>query len=182
MPFNFRRLDIEDIILVTPDVFGDTRGFFSEKYKYSCFANAGIKDLFVQDNHSRSAMGILRGLHYQKKPAAQGKLVWCLKGRIFDVAVDIRKKSPSFGKWVGIDLSDENNYMLYIPAGFAHGFVALSDFAEVIYKCTSEYSKEHERGIVWNDPDLSIKWPVVSPVLSERDLQLPLLRHADIDF
>ncbi len=182
MPFDFRRLEIPDIILVVPKVFKDGRGFFAERYKHSDFARAGIREHFLQDNHSMSKKGVLRGLHYQKSPSAQGKLVWCIKGRIFDVAVDIRRGLPTFSKWVGIELTDENNYMVYIPPGFAHGFVVLSDSAEVIYKCTNEYSREEERGIIWNDPEINIKWPVTSPILSERDAHLPPLKAAEIDF
>ncbi len=182
MPFDFRRLEIPDIILVVPEVFKDGRGFFAERYKHSDFARAGIREHFLQDNHSVSKKGVLRGLHYQRSPSAQGKLVWCIKGRIFDVAVDIRRKSPTFRRWVGIELTEENNYMVYIPPGFAHGFVVLSDSAEVIYKCTNEYSREDERGIIWNDPEINIEWPVKSPILSERDAHLPALRDAEIEF
>lgn len=182
MPFVFKNLLIPEIILVEPKVFADERGFFIEIYKRSDFANHGIKEYFVQDNHSRSSKDVLRGLHYQKDPKAQGKLVRCTSGRIFDVAVDIRKGSPTYGRWVGVELSSENNYMLYIPQGFAHGFVVLSDFAEMLYKCTEEYSAENERGIIWNDPDIKIKWPLKNPILSERDQKNPLLKNADNNF
>jgi len=153
-----------------------------ETYKHSDFASFGIKDHLVQENHSRSVRGVLRGLHYQKNPKAQGKLVRCLNGRIYDVAVDIRKGSPNFGKWVGVELSDETNLMLYLPPAFAHGFVVLSGVAEVIYNCTEEYSPEEERGIIWNDPQLKISWPVDKPILSEKDSRLPLLEDADLNF
>ncbi|MBI4689729.1 MAG: dTDP-4-dehydrorhamnose 3,5-epimerase [Nitrospirae bacterium] len=182
MPFEFKRLSLPEIILITPRVFRDERGFFVEIYKYSDFAEAGIREFFVQDNHSKSAKYVLRGLHYQKNPAAQGKLMRCLKGKIFDVAVDIRKGSPRYAQWVGAELSEENNHMLYVPPGFAHGFIALSDIVEVLYKCTSEYSPENESGIIWNDPDINITWPAKEPVLIEKDNQLPLLRNADNNF
>ncbi len=182
MPFVFRRLVIPDVILIEPKLFGDQRGFFLEFYKHTEFVRAGIPEHFVQDNHSKSAKGVLRGLHYQKNPHAQGKLVRCLNGKIFDVAVDIRKGSPRYGKWVSAELTGENSHMLYVPPGFAHGFVVLSDSAEVIYKCTEEYSPADDRGIVWNDPDIGITWPMSAPVLSEKDEIHPRLREADNNF
>ena len=182
MPFDFKRLSIPEVILIIPRIFSDERGCFMETYKYSDFANLGIKERFVQDNYSKSAKNVLRGLHYQKNPDAQGKLVRCLKGEIFDVAVDIRKGSPTYGQWVGVELSEENNLMLYIPPAFAHGFVVLSDSAETVYKCTAEYSPENERGIIWNDPDIKIQWPVKEPILSDRDKKYPALKHADNNF
>jgi len=182
MPFTFKKLSVPGIILVEPKLFGDARGFFMETYKYSDFAEAGIKENFVQDNYSRSGRGVLRGLHYQKNPHAQGKLVQCLRGRIFDVAVDIRKDSPTFGRWVHAELSEENNLMLYVPPAFAHGFAVLSESADVTYKCTKEYSPESDRGIIWNDPDIRIAWPVGDPVISEKDRRHPLLKEADINF
>ena len=182
MQFKFRRLEIPEVILIEPVVFEDERGFFMETYKYSDFSNFGIKERFVQDNHSKSKKGVLRGLHYQKNPKAQGKLVRCIRGKIFDVAVDIRKGSPTFGKWVGVILSEENKRMLYIPKGFAHGFCVLSDEAEVVYKCTEEYSPENDRGIIWNDKDIGIKWPIKDPILSEKDKKHPTLKNADINF
>jgi dTDP-4-dehydrorhamnose 3,5-epimerase len=182
MPFTFKKLDIPEIILIEPKVFSDPRGFFMETYKHSDFMNSGIQEHFVQDNFSRSQKNILRGLHFQKNPNAQGKLVQCLKGIIFDVTVDIRKGSPSFGRWVSIELSEENKRMLYIPPSFAHGFVVLSETADVIYKCTKEYSPEDDRGIIWNDPDINISWPVKDPVLSEKDAKHPFLKDADINF
>ena len=177
MPFKFSRLEIPDVILVELLPFRDTRGVFMELYKYSDFAQAGIKEYFLQDNYSRSAKNVLRGLHYQKHPRAQGKLVRCLKGSIFDVTVDMRNGSPTYSRWVGVELSENNNLMLYIPPAFAHGFVVLSDFAEALYKCTEEYYSEYERGIIWNDPAISIKWPVHNPILSEKDKGLPMLRN-----
>ncbi len=182
MPFEFKRLVIHDVILVIPQVFGDDRGFFLEFYKHSEFTAGGIPGHFVQDNHSRSVKGVLRGLHYQKDPAAQGKLVRCLNGRIFDVAVDIRKGSSFFGKWVSAELTGGNNHMLYVPPGFAHGFQVLSDTAEVLYKCTAEYAPAEDRGIIWNDPSIGIQWPFADPVLSGKDKALPLLKDADNNF
>ena len=182
MPFKFSRLEIPNVILVEPLPFRDSRGVFMELYKYSDFAEAGIKEYFLQDNYSRSVKNVLRGLHYQKHPGAQGKLIRCLKGSIFDVTVDIRNGSPTYGRWVGVELSENNNLMLYIPPTFAHGFVVMSDFAEVMYKCTEEYDPEYERGIIWNDPDINIKWPVHNPVLSEKDRGLPMLKDADNNF
>ncbi|ABK14743.1 dTDP-4-dehydrorhamnose 3,5-epimerase [Methanothrix thermoacetophila] len=178
MPFSFKRLDIYDVILIEPRVFRDERGFFMESYKHSEFAAFGIKERFVQDNHSRSRRGVLRGLHYQNPPRAQGKLVRAVSGEIFDVAVDIRRGSPTYGRWVGVNLSEENMRMLYIPPGFAHGFMTLSDVADVMYKTTDEYSPEHEAGIIWNDPGIGIEWPASRPVLSPRDAKWPGLRDA----
>lgn len=182
MPFQFKRLKIPDVILIEPKVFSDERGFFMETYKYSDFAAFGIKEQFVQDNHSRSKKGVLRGLHYQRPPKAQGKLVRVVVGEIFDVAVDIRKGSPWYGKWVGVTLSAENKLMLYIPPGFAHGFCVLSEEAEVVYKVTEEYSPEHDAGILWNDPGIGIQWPVKDPIVSPKDARLPLLREVGDDF
>lgn len=182
MPFEFIPLEIPGPLVVESRVFGDARGSFTEVYKYSEFAHAGIAEHFVQDNYSRSSRGVLRGLHYQKDPFAQGKLVRCLKGRVFDVVVDIREGSPYFGKWVGIELSEDNGLMFFVPRGFAHGFVVLSDMADFLYKCTAEYSPENDRGLLWNDPSIGIDWPVTEPVLSNKDRALPLLRNADINF
>jgi dTDP-4-dehydrorhamnose 3,5-epimerase len=182
MPFHFKRLSIPDIILIEPVLFADERGFFMETYKYSDFNKSGIKEYFIQENYSKSAKNVLRGLHYQKNPMAQGKLVRCLKGEIFDVVVDIRKGSPTYSRWISVILSGENNLMLYIPPAFAHGFIVLSDSAEVVYKCTEEYSPEHEKGIIWNDPDINIKWPVENPILSEKDKEHPALKYADNNF
>ncbi|HPU44322.1 MAG TPA: dTDP-4-dehydrorhamnose 3,5-epimerase, partial [Dictyoglomaceae bacterium] len=165
MPFNFIKLEIPEVILIEPTVFSDERGFFIETYKLSEFKKNGIDYDFVQDNHSKSKKGVLRGLHYQLKPMEQGKLVRCIKGRIWDVAVDIRKGSPTYRKWVAVELSEDNKKMLWIPQGFLHGFVALEDNTEIIYKVTKEYSKEHDRGIFWNDPEINIKWPIDNPIL-----------------
>jgi dTDP-4-dehydrorhamnose 3,5-epimerase len=182
MPFSFRNLQIPEVILVEPKVFKDERGFFMETYKMPDFVASGIKGNFVQDNHSRSTKGVLRGLHYQTPPFAQGKLVRAVRGEIFDVAVDIRKGSPTYGKWVGAILSEENKNVLYIPEGFAHGFCVLSEIAEVIYKSTNVYSPEAETGIIWNDRDLNIDWPINEPILSAKDKKWPTLKDADIKF
>jgi dTDP-4-dehydrorhamnose 3,5-epimerase len=182
MPFIFQRLDIPEIILIEPRRFEDTRGFFMETYKYSDFLRNGIQEHFVQDNYSRSVRDVLRGLHYQRNPHAQGKLIQCIRGKIFDVAVDIRKGSPTFMQWISTELSEENNRMFYVPPGFAHGFIVVSGIADVIYKCTKEYSPEDDRGIIWNDPDIQIRWPIQEPVLSEKDSRHPLLRDADNNF
>jgi dTDP-4-dehydrorhamnose 3,5-epimerase len=182
MPFEFMTLDLPGPVLVRSRVFGDDRGFFLELYKHSDFVKGGIREHFVQDNYSRSARGVLRGLHYQKLPAAQGKLVICVKGSIFDVAVDIRKGSPQYGRWAGVELTEQNKLMLYVPPGFAHGFQVLSETAEVMYKCTDEYSPPEDRGIIWNDPDVNIAWPLKDPVLSGKDKVHPLLREADNNF
>jgi dTDP-4-dehydrorhamnose 3,5-epimerase len=182
VPFTFRRLDIPAVILVEPRVFPDDRGFFQETYKRSDFVRAGITEAFVQDNHSHSTAAVLRGLHYQKDPAAQGKLVSVISGEIFDVAVDLRRGSPTFGKWVGATLSAANHHMLYVPPGFGHGFCVISPEADVVYKVTAEYSPEHDRGVRWNDPDIGVRWPVGSPALSAKDQQHPSLQEADINF
>jgi len=182
MPFDFKSLEIPEVVLVEPKVFEDERGFFMETYKMLDFVAAGIERNFVQDNHSRSTKGVLRGLHYQNPPFAQGKLVRVVRGEIFDVAVDIRKASPTYGKWVSAILSEENRNMLYAPEGFAHGFYILSEIAEVLYKATNVYAASSEAGIIWNDENLNIKWPVKKPVLSEKDEKLPTLKDADIRF
>ena len=177
MPFEFIRQEIEDVILVKPKVFGDNRGFFLESYKKSEFFENGIDVEFNQDNHSKSSARVLRGLHYQAAPYAQAKLVRCSKGRIYDVAVDIRPNSPTFGKYVKVELSEENKQMLYIPAGFAHGFVVLSDEAELLYKASGEYNQNADRGILWCDKDININWGIdFEPVLSEKDKNQPLLK------
>ncbi len=186
MPFEFIETEIPEVILIKPKVFADDRGFFMETYKRSDFEKYGIDTDFVQDNHSKSVKGVLRGLHFQKEPFAQGKLVRCTKGKIFDVAVDIRKGSPTFGKWVGFELSEENKHIIWIPKGFAHGFLTLSDEAEVLYKVSGgEYSPEHDAGILWNDPDIGINWPlegIEEVILSEKDKKQPLLKEIDTTF
>jgi dTDP-4-dehydrorhamnose 3,5-epimerase len=182
MPFSFKSLEIPEVILVEPKVFRDERGFFLETYKMPDFVASGIKGNFIQENHSRSTKAVLRGLHYQNPPFAQGKLVRVVRGEIFDVIVDIRKGCPTYGKWVGVILSEENKNMLYIPEGFAHGFCVLSEVAEVTYKATNVYSPESEAGIIWNDEELNIKWPIEKPILSERDARWPVLRKANNRF
>lgn len=182
MPFHFKQLDIPDVILIEPVIFEDNRGFFMESYKKSLFTDHRIPQNLLQDNISFSKKNVIRGLHYQIPPHEQGKLVMALKGEIFDVAVDIRKKSPTYGKYVYKRLSDLNRYMLYIPPGFAHGFCVLSDEAKVMYKCTTEYAPKHDRGIVWNDPDIKIDWPTDNPILSKKDNELPVLNKADNPF
>lgn len=181
MPFEFERFPIEGPVLVTPRVFPDDRGFFLETYKKSDFVNNGIDAEFIQDNHSKSVKGVLRGLHYQIHPSAQGKLVRCIQGEILDITVDIRKSSPTFGKWVAERLSAENRKMLYIPIGFAHGFLVLSDTAEIIYKVHGgEYAPQCDRGIAWNDPELAIDWGVKDVIVSEKDMKQPLLKDAEV--
>lgn len=163
---NFKQLTIPDVLLIEPQVFEDDRGFFFESFNQKEFENTlGQKVTFVQDNHSKSERGTLRGLHYQLTPKAQGKLVRVIQGEVFDVAVDIRKTSPTFGQWLGEILSAENKKQLWIPEGFAHGFLTLSDTAEFVYKTTNYYAPELERCIVWNDPNLDINWPLDSVLL-----------------
>lgn len=176
MPFNIEKTEIPGLVIITPKVFEDERGFLMETYKESDFADSGINVKFVQDNQSFSEKGVLRGLHFQAPPFEQAKLIQVPRGEIFDVAVDIRKISPTFKKWVGAILSEENKKMLFIPEGFVHGFCVLSDSAAVIYKCGNYYSKKHERGIIWNDPDLGIKWPIENPILSAKDAEWPMLK------
>jgi len=180
--FTFTRLAIPEVILVTAPSFPDERGFFMEGFKESIFGANGITTKFVQDNFSHSIKGVLRGLHYQKNPKAQAKLVLVTNGEIFDVAVDIRKNSPTYGKWVGEVLSDKNHRLLYVPEGFAHGFCVLSDTADILYKVNSEYSPEHERGILWNDSEIGIKWPIGNPTIIAKDLRLSTLKNADNNF
>ena len=182
MPFTFKRLSIPDVILVEPSSFSDDRGFFFESFKESDFFSNGIDKNFVQDNFSHSVNGVIRGLHFQKAPKAQAKLVTVLKGKIFDVAVDIRKNSPTYGKWVSEILSDDTHNLLYVPEGFAHGFCVISDEADVLYKVSNEYSQEHERSIIWNDPKLNIEWPIKKPIISNKDNKLSLLENLDNDF
>jgi dTDP-4-dehydrorhamnose 3,5-epimerase len=165
------------VLVVQPKAFGDARGFFFESFHADRYAAVGIPGPFVQDNVSRSARGILRGLHLQD-PKAQGKLVYVTRGSVFDVAVDVRKGSSHFGKWFGMELSDENHTQLWIPPGFAHGFCVTSEIADFAYKCTEFYAPEHERSIRWNDPDLAIDWPIREPNLSPKDAAAPLLRDA----
>lgn len=181
MPFEFEKQKIEDVILVKPTVFGDNRGFFIETYKKSDFVKNGINIDFIQDNHSKSSHRVLRGLHYQAKPYGQAKLVRCVKGKIYDVAVDLRKNSKTFGQYVKVELSEENKQMLFIPEGFAHGFVVLSGEAEILYKVNKEYAPNSDRGVLWSDNDLNIDWGIdFEPILSEKDKIQP--KFKDLDF
>ncbi len=182
MSFNITKLEIPDVILIEGKAFGDERGFFMEMYKRSDFTKYGITQTFVQDNHSHSVRGVLRGLHYQKQPAAQAKLISVIRGEVLDVAVDIRKGSPTYGRWVSEILSLKKHRMLYIPEGFAHGFLVLSEVADVVYKVTSEFSPQDERGIIWNDPSIGIDWPIKEPLLVGKDTQFPTLKEADNNF
>lgn len=173
MPFNFIETPIKDLIIIEPRVFTDDRGFFMETYKKSDFIKAGIKEDFIQDNHSYSSKGVLRGIHFQTGSSAQGKLVRVIKGLVWDVAVDLRPESETFGKWYAIELSDENNRMFYIPPGFGHGFVTLKDNTHFIYKCTAEFDQTADSGIIWNDNDLNIDWPLKEGLsFSDKDLVL----------
>jgi len=176
MPFRFTPLEIADVILVEPRIFADDRGYFMETYKRTDFHAAGITESFVQDNHSLSSRGVIRGLHFQRAPKAQGKLVRVGAGRVLDIAVDIRPMSPTYLKWVGVELSSDVRNMLYIPAGFAHGFAALSDSASLSYKCTAEYDASLDAGIRWDDPDIALPWPFDDPIVSEKDKSLPSAR------
>ena len=180
MPFTFKSLKIADVILVEPKVFPDDRGYFMETFKATDFKKANLPTYFVQDNFSFSKKDVIRGLHYQKEPKAQGKLVTVFKGAVWDVAVDIRRQSPTFLQWVAAELNDKNHAMLYIPPGFAHGFVSLTEDVLLLYKCTNEYDPQSDAGICWNDPDIAIPWPVQKPILSEKDRQLPLIHQAEV--
>jgi len=177
MNFTFTPCRIPEVLLVEHERVGDNRGFFAETFREAPFREHGLGP-FVQENLSRSASGVLRGLHFQKAPAAIAKLVRCTRGRIFDVAVDLRRSSPTFREVVAVELCESDNHMLFVPVGFAHGFSVLSDVAEISYKTTGYYSAEHDCGIRWNDPELNVPWPVSEPSLSSRDRQLPLLREA----
>lgn len=182
--FVFNKCDIEGLYTIEPKVFGDARGYFMETYNYEDFKEAGLDMVFVQDNQSMSKKGVLRGLHFQKKHP-QGKLVRVLSGTVYDVAVDLRKSSPSYGKYYGVILSAENKKMFYVPEGFAHGFLVLSDSAEFSYKCTDFYHPEDEGGIIWNDPDIGIKWPIsndMSVILSEKDKKRPSLSESNFAY
>lgn len=182
MPFRFTPTAIPDVVVIEPRVFPDERGFFMETYKQSEFTAQGIAKTFVQCNQSKSVGGTLRGLHYQKNPKAQGKLVRVLLGEIYDVVVDLRRGGPSYGKWIGVALSTENKKMLYVPEGFAHGFCVTSGEAEVLYSTTAEYAPECESGVRWNDPELGIAWPIAEPQLAPRDRTWPSLKLADNNF
>ncbi len=173
--------ELPGVLIVEPQVFADRRGFFLESYNQQRYAEHGIDVAFVQDNHSRSARGTLRGLHYQAPPG-QAKLVRVVAGEVFDVAVDIRRGSPTYGHWVGVTLSAENHRQLYVPTGFAHGFCVVSESADFLYKVTSYYAPAEERGIAWDDPALGIEWPVQDPILSDRDRHHPPLAEAPREY
>ena len=182
--FIFHKCDIEGLYVIEPKVFGDSRGYFMETYHYEDFKAAGLSMAFVQDNQSLSGKGVLRGLHFQKTHP-QGKLVRVFAGSVYDVAVDLRKDSPTYGKYHGVILTEENNKMFYVPEGFAHGFMVLSDTAVFSYKCTDFYHPEDEGGILWNDPDIGIAWPIdeaVRPILSDKDTKHPTLKQSGIAF
>ena len=177
MPFDFEKQNIEGAILIKPKVFGDNRGFFMETYKKTEFEDNGIIGEFNQDNHSKSSKGVLRGLHYQAGRHSQAKLVRCIRGRIYDVAVDLRVGSKSFGKYVKVELSEENKQILYIPKGFAHGFVSLTDDVEIMYKTQGEYYPDADRGVLWCDEEIGIDWNIdFEPTLSEKDKKQPKLK------
>ncbi len=173
MPFNFVETPIKDLLIIDPRVFQDGRGHFLETYKKSDFVKAGIDGEFSQDNHSFSSKGVIRGLHFQTGKSAQGKLVRVIKGAVWDVAVDLRPKSNTFGEWYGIELTEENHKMFYVPPGFAHGFVTLQDNTHFLYKCTNEYDPNNDSGIIWNDKDINIEWPLTEGLsFSDKDLVL----------
>lgn len=177
MPFTFTECSLPGVVVIEPTVFPDERGFFMETYKQSDFARAGIDVELLQENHSRSVRGTLRGLHFQRPPRAQAKLVRATLGEVFDVVVDVVPRSPTFGKWVSVTLSAENKHSLFVPAGYAHGFCVVSPEAEVVYKTSQEYAPDLESGVRWDDPALAIPWPVSFPRLSRRDSQWPSLEH-----
>jgi len=177
------KTEIEGLVVIDPDCYGDHRGWFMETYNEAKMKENGIDVVFVQDNHSKSLVkGTLRGLHFQNNPMGQTKLVRCTKGVMLDVAVDLRKDSPTYKKWFSIELTEENKKQLFIPQGFAHGFLALSDDVEVQYKVDNLYSKEHDRGIRYNDPEIGIDWGDIDPVLSEKDMTSPMLKDSDVNF
>jgi dTDP-4-dehydrorhamnose 3,5-epimerase len=176
---NVSETSLSGVLVLEPKVLEDERGFFMETYHAERFHDLGIDARFVQDNHSRSLRGVLRGLHYQE-PNTQAKLIRCTRGALYDVAVDIRVGSPQFGKWTAAELSEENKRMLWVPAGFAHGFCAVTDVADLVYKCSAFYDAQNDRSILWNDPDLGIAWPVAKPVLSKKDASAPRLKDAKV--
>jgi dTDP-4-dehydrorhamnose 3,5-epimerase len=178
--FDFEPLPLAGLLRIQPRIFEDARGSFLERYRRSAFEAAGIREAFVQDNHSVSSRGVLRGIHYQVPPRAQGKLVWVVRGAVWDVCVDLRRASPTFARWYGADLSAANGTMLYVPAGFGHGFVTLSESAEFLYKCTDEYDARAERGVRWDDPELAITWPLGDVTVSPKDASLPTLAQAEV--
>lgn len=178
MPFNLKKTPIKDLLIIEPRVFADGRGFFMETYKKSDFVDSGIIEDFKQDNHSFSSRGVLRGLHFQTGDSAQGKLVRVVKGAVWDVAVDLRTDSETFGEWFGLELTEDNNTMFYVPPGFAHGFVTLKDNTHFLYKCTEEYDPSADSGIIWNDIDLNIDWPLKEGLsFSDKDLVLKTFKE-----
>ncbi len=180
MKFNITKTELAGVLVVEPVVYGDNRGFFLETFNQKRYAEAGLDRQFVQDNHSRSSRGVLRGLHYQLNHP-QGKLVMAIKGEIFDVAVDIRRGSPTFGKWVGVNLSEENHKQIFVPEGFAHGFCVVSETADVVYKCTDVFIPGDDHGILWSDETIGIDWPTDEPGLSEKDAENPRLAEVGSD-
>ena len=176
------KTSIEGLLIIKPDVFKDERGYFFESYNKERFAKEGLTMNFVQDNESKSSKGVLRGLHFQKPPYAQGKLVRVVKGSVMDVAVDLRKDSPTYGKWESVVLSEDNKLQFWIPEGFAHGFVTLEDETVFNYKCTNIYNKESEGSLLWNDPDINIDWNIENPILSEKDKVSPLFKNFETPF
>jgi dTDP-4-dehydrorhamnose 3,5-epimerase len=182
MPFRFTPLELPGLVLIEETRLGDARGFFAETFRESLFREAGIAERFVQDNHARSTRGVLRGLHYQLPPRPQGKLVRVVHGEVYDVVVDIRKGSPTYGRWQGTKLTGENGRLLWVPPGFAHGYVVLSESVDLTYKVTAEFDLSLDRGIRWNDPAIGVQWPGDAHVLSPRDQSLPLLADAENPF
>ena len=176
------KTSINGLLIIKPDIFKDDRGYFYESYNKERFAKVGLNIDFVQDNESKSSKGVLRGLHFQKPPFAQGKLVRVIKGAVMDVAVDLRKDSPTYGKWESVVLTEENKLQFWIPEGFAHGFVAMEDNTIFNYKCTNVYNKESEGSILWNDPDININWKIENPILSEKDKISPLFKNFESPF
>lgn len=182
MPFTFHETSLDGVVLIESRIFPDERGYFREGFKASEFAAAGLPTSFPQDNASRSKRGVVRGLHFQTDPRAQGKLVSVTSGAVLDVAVDLRHGSPSFGQWYGAELSEDNGRLLWIPAGFAHGFSVLSEAADLVYKCTDEFSAANDGGIAWNDPQFAVDWRVEHPIISDKDASLPTFAVQDPGF
>jgi dTDP-4-dehydrorhamnose 3,5-epimerase len=182
MPFTFHSTPLVGVVLIESRLFHDDRGYFREGFKASEFAAAGLPTEYLQDNTSRSRRGVVRGLHFQTDPRAQGKLVSVTAGAVLDVAVDLRHGSPSFGQWFGAELTEDNGRLLWIPAGFAHGFSVLSESADLVYKCTDEFSAPHDGGIAWNDPQFGVEWRVDNPIVSDKDASLPVFAERDPGF
>ncbi len=180
MPFEFVPQSLPGVVVIRPQVFSDSRGFLLETYRKSAFVSAGIREEFVQDNHSHSKRGVLRGIHFQRPPCAQGKLVRVVEGTVWDVCVDLRRESPTFGRWCGLELSGTNHTMVYVPPRFGHGFVVVSDGAHFLYQCTAEYDPARESGVRWDDPVLDIEWPLRDVHVSDKDARLPLLADAPV--